>query len=93
MFSDATKAGEKARLRTIKDLDLAASQLGLVCHLILDPNVPDVELRAAIFKTCRERNSNQLSARLIRSFVRLMTCTIKSCRKAGDGYGAFSRFS
>lgn len=51
IFSDATKAGEKARLRTIRDLDLAASQLGLVCHLILDPDVPDTELRAAIFKT------------------------------------------
>jgi TnpA family transposase len=51
IFSNATKAGEKARLRTIKDLDLAAGQLGLVCHLVLDPDIPDAELRAAIFKT------------------------------------------
>lgn len=48
VFSDATKAGEKARLRTIKDLDAAASQLGLVCHLVLDCTVPDAELRSAI---------------------------------------------
>ena len=50
VFSDATKAGEKARLRTIKDLDVAANQLGQVCRLILDSAVPDAELRAAIFK-------------------------------------------
>ena len=50
VFSDATKAGEKARLRTIKDLDVAASQLGQVSRLILDSAVPDAELRAAIFK-------------------------------------------
>jgi hypothetical protein len=50
VFSEATKAGEKYRLRTIKDLDVAASQLGQVCRLILDSAVPYAELRAAIFK-------------------------------------------
>jgi hypothetical protein len=51
IFSDATKAGEKARLRTIKDLDVAASQLGQACRLILDSAVPDAELRMAIFQS------------------------------------------
>ena len=50
IFSNATKAGEKARLRTIKDLDAAASQLSQACRLVLDPLIPDAELRAAIFK-------------------------------------------
>lgn len=50
IFSDATKAGEKARLRTIKDLDAAATKLGQACRLILDSGIPDADLRAAIFK-------------------------------------------
>ncbi len=32
IFSDATKAGEQARLRTVKDLDAAAMQLGQACR-------------------------------------------------------------
>jgi hypothetical protein len=71
IFSDATKAGEKARLRTIKDLDLAASQLGLVCHLILDPDVPDAELRAAILKTLQRDipKTRLFRSSLSRSFI------------------------
>lgn len=53
IFSNATKAGEKARLRTIKDLDAAARQLSQACRLVLDPLIPDAELRAAIFKAVR----------------------------------------
>jgi len=34
IFADATRAGEKARLRTIKDLDEAAGRLGQVCGLL-----------------------------------------------------------
>jgi TnpA family transposase len=51
IFAGAARASDKARLRTIKDLDAAAVQLTLVCRLILDNNVPDAELRPAIFKT------------------------------------------
>ena len=51
-----TKAGEKARLRTIKDLDVAASQLGQACRLILDSTVPDAELREAIFKALQRED-------------------------------------
>ena len=56
IFADATKAGEKARLRTIKDLDAAASQLGQGCRLILDSAVPDAELRPAIFKALQRED-------------------------------------
>jgi hypothetical protein len=35
IFSEAKKAGERARLRRIKDLDTAAIQLSRVCRLIL----------------------------------------------------------
>jgi TnpA family transposase len=49
IFSEADKAGEKARLRTIKDLDAAALRLGAACRLILDPDIPDTELRTTIF--------------------------------------------
>ena len=36
MFSGAARASDKARLRTIKDLDAAAFQLTLVCRLVLN---------------------------------------------------------
>lgn len=61
IFSDATKAGEQARLRTIKDLDAAATRLGQVCRLVLDENVPDAQLRAAIWNTMK---SEELKAAL-----------------------------
>ncbi|MGA2402176.1 MAG: Tn3 family transposase, partial [Syntrophobacteraceae bacterium] len=51
IFSNATKAGEKARLRTIRDFDTAAAQLGQACQVILDPAIGDTGLRMAIFKT------------------------------------------
>ena len=38
IFSDAARASDKARLRTIKDLDAAAIQLTQVCRLVLDPD-------------------------------------------------------
>jgi hypothetical protein len=49
IFAEATTAGEKARLRTIKDLDAAAGQLGQVCRLVLDKSIPDSALREAVF--------------------------------------------
>jgi gamma-glutamyl:cysteine ligase YbdK (ATP-grasp superfamily) len=50
MFSGAARAGDKARLRTIKDLDADAIQLTQVCRLVLDAELQDAELRSAIFK-------------------------------------------
>ena len=56
IFSDAKNAGEKARLRKIKDLDAAAIQLSQVCRLILDQNVPDLALREAVFAAVAQEN-------------------------------------
>ena len=49
IFSAANHAGEKARLRTLKDLDAAALKLGAACRIVLNPEIPDTELRPAIF--------------------------------------------
>jgi TnpA family transposase len=49
IFSDAERASNRARLRTIKDLDAAAIRLTHVCRLVLDSAVSDGELRSAIF--------------------------------------------
>jgi len=51
IFSDATKAGQTARLRTLKDLDAAALQLAHVGRLVLHPDVTDEQLRHAIFRS------------------------------------------
>lgn len=51
MFSDATKAGQLARLRTLKDMDAAALQLSQVGRLVLRPEVIDDQLRQTIFQT------------------------------------------
>ncbi len=69
IFADATKAGEKARLRTLKDLDAAAIKLGQACHLLLDQSVLDAEVRAAVFATF---NREDLAAALaqVESLVR-----------------------
>jgi TnpA family transposase len=50
IFSEASKAGIKARLRTLKDLDAAAVQAANVSKVVLDPNVADSEIRQAVFK-------------------------------------------
>ena len=49
IFNEAEKSSDKARLRTIKDLDAAAMQLSQVCRLVLDDKLPDAELRTTIF--------------------------------------------
>jgi hypothetical protein len=50
IFSKASKAGVKARLRTLKDLDAAAIQAANVSKVVLDPNVPDSEIRRTVFE-------------------------------------------
>ena len=70
IFSDATEAGEQGRLRTLKDLDQAASQLGQACRVVLAPEIPDFALRATIFSTLsREELQTALERldRLVRS--------------------------
>lgn len=41
LFGKAITAGQKARLRTLKDLDESAAELAEACHLLLDPELPD----------------------------------------------------
>lgn len=51
LFSDAEKAGKQARLRGLKDLDAAVTQLSWPCQVLLDHTVPDDQLRNTIFKS------------------------------------------
>lgn len=69
IFSDATKAGEQARLRTIKDLDAAAMQLRQACRLVLDPEISDAELRSAIFNAV-QRDQLEAAIGQVDSLVR-----------------------
>lgn len=69
IFSGAARASDKARLRTIKDLDTAAVQLTQVCRLILDAEAQDTELRSAIFKTL-EREQLKAAVNQVDSLVR-----------------------
>lgn len=48
-FTNAANADKKARLRTIKDLDQAATILASACRKLLDPDCQDSDLRSAIF--------------------------------------------
>jgi TnpA family transposase len=50
LFGDAIKADKKARLRSLKDLDQAAATLACACEMMLDPNLPDAEVRARLFE-------------------------------------------
>jgi hypothetical protein len=49
IFSKAEELGRKARLRTRKDLDAAALQTSAACAVLLDPHVPDAQVRAVAF--------------------------------------------
>ena len=69
IFTKATKAGEKARLRTIKDLDAAAVQLGQVCRVLLDPTLSDLEVRAVVFAFMK-REDLEAAVRRVDSLVR-----------------------
>ena len=50
LFGDAIKADKKARLRTLKDLDLAAATLASACQMLLDSNLADADLRTILFE-------------------------------------------
>jgi TnpA family transposase len=61
LFGGAIKADKKARLRTLKDLDLAAATLASACQILLDAGVPDAELRTRLFaKIPRDRLTQAL---------------------------------
>ena len=49
LFANAQQADRKARLRTLKDLDKAASTLAEACRMLLDPGLPDGELRERVY--------------------------------------------
>lgn len=51
LFSKAKRTNHKKRLRTIKDLDFAASTLIDACKVVLDNNLADQEVRSRIFNT------------------------------------------
>lgn len=50
LFGAAAHAARKARLRTLKDLDLAAATLAEACRFLLDPELPDLALREKVFE-------------------------------------------
>jgi len=49
LFAKAQHADRKTRARTIKDLDKAASTLADACRIILDPSLPDGDLRERVY--------------------------------------------
>jgi hypothetical protein len=53
IFAEAARASDRARLRTIKDMDSAALQLSQVCRFVLNEDLADMELRGAIFKALK----------------------------------------
>jgi TnpA family transposase len=68
-FSDAAQAGREARLRTIKDLDAAAGQVGRACAALLDPGLADSQVRAAAFAII-PRTDLEAALRQIENLIR-----------------------
>ena len=61
-FSSALNADKKARLRGLKDLDQAATILATACRTLLDPTLPDGNLRDIVFeRISREMLSQALA--------------------------------
>jgi hypothetical protein len=50
LFGDAINADNKARQRTMKDLNKAAITLAKACQMVLDDTLSDSELRAKLFE-------------------------------------------
>ena len=48
LFAKAEQADRKTRLRTLRDLDKAATILAKACHILLDPALSDDALRAQV---------------------------------------------
>ena len=62
-FSNAAKADKKARLRSIKDLDQAATMLATACRTLLDPTLAAGDLRETVFvRISRERLTQALAS-------------------------------
>ena len=49
LFANAKKADTKARMRSLKDLDKVASVLAEACRRLLDPELPDGDLRGLVY--------------------------------------------
>ena len=49
LFTKAEKEDRKVRQRSLKDLDRAASTLADACRMLLDPGLPDDELRERVY--------------------------------------------
>lgn len=49
IFGKAFKAGQNARLRSIRDLDSATMTLADACKILINTSLPDTEVRTAIF--------------------------------------------
>jgi TnpA family transposase len=69
IFSEAATAAKKARLRTLKDLDVAALQTANVSRVILDPQIGDSDVRQAVFKMM-SRTDLEASVQQIDNIVR-----------------------
>jgi TnpA family transposase len=50
LWTDATRAGERERLRTLRDLDAAALQLREACPILLDSTHPDPLIREKVYE-------------------------------------------
>lgn len=61
LFGKAEQADRKVRLRTLKDLDQAASTLAEACRMLLDPNLPDSEVRSRVYAAVGEEKLAQAS--------------------------------
>ena len=48
LFGKAKKADREARMRTLKDLDAAATTLAEACVVVLDATLPDEKLRCHV---------------------------------------------
>jgi TnpA family transposase len=49
LVREATSTGEKARVRTLRDLDAAALQLRAACQILLDARIADTGVRRVVF--------------------------------------------
>lgn len=69
IYGGAVKADKKIRLRTLKDLDEAASTLANACQMLLDIELSDTELREKLFEKI-SRNTLAQAVSDVRTLIR-----------------------
>ena len=93
LFAEAVNTGQKAWLRTLKDLDVAADRLRHACAVLFDATLPEGQVRTAAFAAVPRETLADAMRKSTAWSVPQTRCTIRNCRPAIAASGVSSHLS